>query len=196
MSGSTTVGCLIFVHFFRNFNVIEKRSFEEWSSILHLSTRWGFTSIRDLAIRCVKPPSPLHRLLIARKYAIEQWINPAFFGLCERPEPLSLDEARVMDFEDVVLVGSIRQTIRSPALKVKGVGIRDCIQAWRSGEPWRPASDTPLALACPTSRTPSPPPPLNEQLEASPLFSFGCSTPTQAVSESSTCKKGKKGKRK
>ena len=195
MAGSTPVRCLIFVHFLRNFNAIEERSFEEWSSILHLSTRWGFTSIRDLAIRCAKPPSPLHQLLLARKYAIEQWINPAFLGLCERPEPLNLDEARVMDFEDVVLVGSIRQTIRSPALKVKGAEIRDCIQAWKSGEPWRPASDTPVA--CPIdSRTPSPPP--NEPVMAPSRNPFGFgSIPgnTQAFSGSFTGNKSK-GKKK
>ena len=143
MSESTPGACLIFVTF-RNFNIPEERSFEEWTSILHLSTRWGFTSIRDLAIRCLEPPTPLRRLILARRYAIEEWVTPALMELCERPEPLSLDEARQMDFEDVVLVGSVRQNVRSPTLTTNGAGIGDCIQAWRSGEPWSPG---PAALS-------------------------------------------------
>ena len=43
-----------------------------------------------------------------------------------------------MDFEDVVLLGSVRQNVRSSTLTTNGAGIRDCIQAWRNGEPWVP----------------------------------------------------------
>ncbi|KAI0002273.1 hypothetical protein BJV74DRAFT_741415, partial [Russula compacta] len=95
-----------------NFNTREEHSFEEWTSILDLSTRWGFTTIRDLAIRCLKPPTPLQRLLLARKCGVEEWILPALQELCERPLPLTLDEARLMDVEDIVLVGSVRETVR------------------------------------------------------------------------------------
>ena len=75
---------------------------------------------------------------MARRHAIEEWVDPALLELCERPESLSLDEARQMDFEDVVLLGSVRQNVRSPTLTTNGAGIRDCIQAWRNGEPWGP----------------------------------------------------------
>jgi len=97
----------------------------------------------------MKPPSALRRLILARRYAIEEWVNPALLELCERPEPLSLDEARQMDFEDVVLLGSVRQNVRSLTLTTNEAGIRDCIQAWRSGEPWSPG---PTAV----SRPPTP----------------------------------------
>jgi hypothetical protein len=149
--------CFIFVPFLRNFNTLEERTFEEWSSILDLSTRWGFAGIRNLAIRCLKPPSPLRRLLLARKYAVEEWVNPALLELCERPEPLSLDEARHLDFEDVVLVGSVRQNVRSTTLATDGAGIRDCIQAWRSGEPWSrpPTPHSPVGSPAPTHPAPA-----------------------------------------
>ena len=122
----------------RNFNTLQERSFEEWSSILDLSTRWGFTSVRDLALRCANPPSAYHRLLLARKHAIDQWILPALSELCERPQPLSVDEARLMDVEDIVLVGSVRESVRSHALSVHPAKIKDCIEAWKKGEPWNP----------------------------------------------------------
>jgi hypothetical protein len=131
-----TILCLMLVLMLRSYNTLERRTFEEWSSILDLSTRWSFTSIRELAIRCMKSPDPLNRLLMARKHAVEQWILPALLELCERPEPLSLEEARLMDFEDVLLVGSVRQKARSPTLLLRGAGIGNCIQAWKSGDPW------------------------------------------------------------
>ncbi|KAI0249057.1 hypothetical protein BJV78DRAFT_1230985 [Lactifluus subvellereus] len=116
-----------------DFNMLEKRSFEEWSSILDLSTRWGFTSIRDLAIRCVKPPSAYHRLLLARKHAVDQWILPALSELWERPQPLSVDEARLMDFEDIVLIGSVRESVRSHTHSVHPAESKDCIEASKKG---------------------------------------------------------------
>ena len=140
---STTGLWLMVVPMLRNYNTLEERSFKEWSSILDLSTRWGFTSIRDLAIRCIKSPNPVTRLVLARKHGVEQWILPALLELCEWPEPLSLEEARLMDFEDVVLVGSVRQTVRSSSLIVRGAEIRSCIRAWKRGEPWSPVSDIP-----------------------------------------------------
>jgi hypothetical protein len=126
---------LTLVLILRDYNIPEEGSFEEWSAILDLSTRWGFTSIRNLAIRCTKPPNPLDRLLLARKHAVEAWTLPALLELCSRPEPLSLEEARRMDFEDVLLVGSVRQSVRSSALTVDGTAIGNLVRAWKSGQP-------------------------------------------------------------
>jgi hypothetical protein len=39
-----------------------------------------------------------------------------------------------------VLVGAVRQTIRSSTITVNGAEISGCIQAWTRGEPWTPAS--------------------------------------------------------
>ncbi|KAH9962482.1 hypothetical protein BJV74DRAFT_871323 [Russula compacta] len=58
-----------------------------------------------------------------------------------------------MNAEDIVLVGSIRETVRSHVLTVASGGIGDCIEAWRSGKPWqRPAE----ALPAPTASCPEP----------------------------------------
>ncbi len=123
----------------RDFSVPAERSFEELVSILDLSTRWGFASIREMAIRCMnlKPPTSLQRLIVGQKYAIEDWILLALQELCERPLPLALDEARLMNIEDVVLVGSVRESVRSQEPTVASAGIMDCIKALRSGKPWQ-----------------------------------------------------------
>ena len=139
---------LMILPILRNYNTLGRCTFEQWSAILDLSTRWGFASIRDLAIRSIRPPDPLKKLLLARKYNIDMWIQPAFLELCMRPQPLSLEEARLVDFEDVILVGSVRQTTRSSTLTVRGTGIMNCIQAWQNREPWSPVT---LPVAGPSS---------------------------------------------
>jgi len=82
------------------------------------------------------PPTPLERLILGRKYGVDEWIPLALQELCERPRQLTPDEARLMDFEDVVLVGSVREKVRNQApLTVSSAGITSCIEALRRGEP-------------------------------------------------------------
>ena len=98
-------------------------SYEEWKSVLHLSTRWDFASIRKLALGSIEPPTPHDRLLLARTYSVDDWVVPALSALCERTTPLSLSEARQMSIEDVVLVSTVREDIRSHALQVDSAEI-------------------------------------------------------------------------
>ncbi|KAI9429157.1 hypothetical protein H4582DRAFT_1777741, partial [Lactarius indigo] len=87
-------------------------SYEQWKSVLHLSTRWGFASLRKLALRSIKPPTPHDQLVLARTYSVDHWVLPTLTALCERTLPLSLDEAQQMSMEDVVLVARVREEIR------------------------------------------------------------------------------------
>ena len=79
--------------------------------MLHLSSRWGFASLRKLALRSVKPPTACDQLLLARTYDVDNWVLPALSALCERAVPISLVEARQMSIEDVVLVATVREDI-------------------------------------------------------------------------------------
>lgn len=143
---------------------MEEHSFEELSSILDLSTRWGFATIRELAIRRLNPPTPHQRLILGRKYGVDHWIPIALQELCERPQPLTPDEARLMDVEDVVLVGSVREKVRKHTLTVNLAEIRDCIEARRNGEPWEQPVSVPKPLGLPPSlvSTPKPEPALHD----------------------------------
>ena len=98
-------------------------SYDEWKSVLHLSTRWGFASIRRLALSSIEPPTAHDRLLLARTYSVDDWVVPALSALCERTTPLSLSEARQMNIEDVVLVSTVREDIRGHALRVDSAEI-------------------------------------------------------------------------
>ena len=108
-------------------------TYEEWKSVLHLSTSWGFASIRRLALGSINPPTAHDRLLLARTYSVDDWVIPALSALCERATPLSLSEARQMSMEDVVLVSTVREDIRGHALQVDWAEIPLRVEAEQLG---------------------------------------------------------------
>ena len=105
--------------------------YEQWESVLRLSTLWDFASVRQLAITMIKPPTSFDQLLLARAYSVLDWIGPALSALCERKEPLSLDEARKMSLEDIILVTTVREDIRDDALQVNSDEIPRRVRAAR-----------------------------------------------------------------
>ncbi|KAH9006204.1 hypothetical protein EDB86DRAFT_2872300 [Lactarius hatsudake] len=109
-------------------------SYRQWKSVLHLSTRWGFASIRKLALKSINPPTPHDRLILARTYTVDQWVQPALTALCERAEPLSLTEALQMRMEDVVLVAAVREDVRSHVLRIDGAKVARVVEAALAGK--------------------------------------------------------------
>jgi hypothetical protein len=83
----------------------------------------------------IQPPTPHDRLILARTYSVDHWVIPALSALCEREATLSLDEARQMDIEDVVLVATVREGIRSHNLQVDAAEIPRRVEAAQAGKP-------------------------------------------------------------
>ena len=108
-------------------------SYDDWKSVLHLSTRWDFGSIRKLALSSIEPPTPHDRLLLARTYSVDNWVAPALSALCERSTSLTLSEARQMSIEDVVLVSTVREDIRGRTLQVNAAEIPLRVEAEQLG---------------------------------------------------------------
>ncbi|KAH9032588.1 hypothetical protein EDB85DRAFT_1865006 [Lactarius pseudohatsudake] len=113
-------------------------TYEQWKSVLHLSTRWGFASLRKLAIKSIKPPTSHDKFVLARTYSVDHWVLPALTALCKRSLPLSLDEARQMSMEDVILVATVREEIRGAALRVDAADIPHHIKVAQAGTLNRP----------------------------------------------------------
>jgi len=84
-------------------------------------------------MRSINPPTPFDQLLLARAYSVDHWTLPALSALCERTVPLSLNEARQMNIEDVVLISTVREDIRHHALQVESHEIPRCIEAAQAG---------------------------------------------------------------
>ena len=86
---------------------------DEWSSVLALSTKWNFDTIRDLAIaRLLRLASAIDRIVLARTYAIDEWLVPAYLELTKRSAPLSLAENMRLGMEAVTLLGHVRVQAR------------------------------------------------------------------------------------
>ena len=97
---------------FGNFTAL---SAENWAVVLKLTTIWNFQSIKRLAIdRLDDVVNDFDRLLLGRSCGIDDWVLPALTGLCERPEPLSLDEIMQMTPQDIALVTQTREDVRCP----------------------------------------------------------------------------------
>jgi hypothetical protein len=148
---------------YRNFGEIDL-SYEEWKSVLHLSTRWGFASIRRLALTAIKPPTPYDRLLLARTYSVDEWVVPALSALCERAQPLTISEARQMDIEDVVLVVTVREGVRSRTLQARVAEISRYVEAAQAGiHAGCEAFATPLSIPKRGDSVPTPSPVVQKQ---------------------------------
>jgi len=103
-----------------------------------------------LALNNIQPPTPHDRLLLARTYSVDRWVIPALSALCERKAPLRLDEARQMDIEDVVLVATVREDIRSRNLQVDAAEIPHRVEAAQAGKPFH-IDSVDVSPAVPTS---------------------------------------------
>lgn len=94
-------------------------SYEGLAAVLKLSSRWGLSSVRRFALRRLDEiVQPVQRLALARSCNVERWLSRALVALCERPEPLVLDDILQMTPEDTALVTQVREQSRAPASPV------------------------------------------------------------------------------
>ncbi|KZP08622.1 hypothetical protein FIBSPDRAFT_761084, partial [Athelia psychrophila] len=83
---------------------------EEWTAILSLADRWGFKSIRALAIKQLGPiASEIDYIVLGRQYGVEKWLSDAYEAVCRRNMPLTLEEGRRLGVDDVIRINNIRQ---------------------------------------------------------------------------------------
>jgi len=82
-------------------------TYHEWADVLKLATLWSCAAIRRLAIRNLEPflvRLPHQRLVLARRFKIEQWVESALIDLCVRTESLTEAELREMTYPDIALI--------------------------------------------------------------------------------------------
>jgi len=89
---------------------------DEWTSILHLATRWEFTDIRALAIRELQSLSlnPIDKIALSREFDIQgRWTVDAYTALCERPDALTVPEASRLGLETATRIAQMRELLRA-----------------------------------------------------------------------------------
>ncbi|VDC03771.1 unnamed protein product [Peniophora sp. CBMAI 1063] len=101
----------------KNYREHELQSGEEWTAVLRLATMWKVESIRELAIQQLDDlSSPLERLVLSRSYDVQGWLLPAFVGLIMRENPLTLEEMRKIELQDLVVITTAREAMLSGRL--------------------------------------------------------------------------------
>jgi hypothetical protein len=98
-----------------DFGEHKHRTVDEWTSVLHLATRWEFDSIRTLAIQKLEGLniSPVDKVVLSRQFNINSpWTLAAYTDLCQRPETLTFLEARVLGLETAMRIYQLRERLR------------------------------------------------------------------------------------
>ena len=106
----------------RVFGEYKPRTVDEWTSVLHLATRWEFESIRWVAIRELEKFSidAVEKIVLSRRFDINSpWALAAYTEVCQRPDTLTVSEARTLGLETAMRIYQLREKMweRSGAKK-------------------------------------------------------------------------------
>jgi len=85
---------------------------DEWVSVLQLATRWHFKDIRRLAIQELQAlqMEPVDRIALSAEHRITgDWALNAYAHLCQRPEPLSVNEAKKLGPDTTAMISQVRE---------------------------------------------------------------------------------------
>ena len=76
---------------------------------MSLANKWAFNDIRDLAIAQLAPiASDVEKIVLGRKYAINEWLGAAYLAVCVREQSLT-EEGKLMTVDDIIEINAIRQ---------------------------------------------------------------------------------------
>ncbi|KAG9020981.1 hypothetical protein FRB95_003102 [Tulasnella sp. JGI-2019a] len=86
---------------------------EEWAAALHLATMWHFDAARKYAIQNIESQypgqAPLERIVLAGKCQVGPWLHPAYLSLCNRSEPLTIEEGEVLGLGRALAICRLRE---------------------------------------------------------------------------------------
>ena len=111
----------------RSFASCGLSSLEEWISVLNLSSRLEFASIRDLAVNNIAPmASAIDKALLGKRHGVKPWVMDAYGELCTREKPVSIEEGRRLGVDLVVKINELRHELffnATSAAHKSGLGI-------------------------------------------------------------------------
>jgi len=91
---------------------------ESWVSLLSFSTRFICDKIRARSIRELEAiqsrVDPIERIVLAVQHNIPQWLSGAYQELCQRHDPLSVEEGERLGLPTVIKLMKAREILLSP----------------------------------------------------------------------------------
>ena len=91
-------------------------TWEEWSSVLRLSTMWGFARIRAIAITKLSELSldPIDKIILAKQHNVDEWLAPALNEVARREASLCLDDVTrlepVVGWDFILKIAQVRES--------------------------------------------------------------------------------------
>ncbi|KAH7338076.1 hypothetical protein B0J17DRAFT_660678 [Rhizoctonia solani] len=78
---------------------------------------WNFSDLRVYLLPVVEGAlGDIDRILFAREFDVQSWLAPAHKNLCQRPEPLTIEEAKKLGFDSLLLISRMREMFRPPGV--------------------------------------------------------------------------------
>ncbi|EPT03264.1 hypothetical protein FOMPIDRAFT_1047252 [Fomitopsis schrenkii] len=88
----------------------------QWINILSVSTGLDCAKIRKRAIKEIhehRPRiDPVEKIALAQTYRVYEWFVPSYRAICQRPQPLTLDEGGRLGFTAAILLAQAREAAR------------------------------------------------------------------------------------
>lgn len=91
-------------------------SLDSWTSLLSISSRFDMGHIRERAIKEIanfQPGiDPVEQAVLAVKFSVHSWLPIAYAALCQRQDPIEVEEARKLGVDTMALLAKARERVR------------------------------------------------------------------------------------
>ncbi|CAE6455693.1 unnamed protein product [Rhizoctonia solani] len=80
-----------------------------------LANMWGFSDLYNCLLSLAETVlGDVDKIVFAREFDLQAWLGPAHKKLCERPGPITTEEARKLGVDSLLLVSRLREQFRPP----------------------------------------------------------------------------------
>jgi hypothetical protein len=87
---------------------------DEWVSLLRLAHRFDFASMRTLATKQLFGlTSAVDRILLAREFAVDEWLRPAYIDICTMPDLIPDEDIARLGLELFQKLARARDKLKS-----------------------------------------------------------------------------------
>jgi len=131
---SADLSCFLSCMYPINYGEGDLTTYEEWAAALELAVKWEFDRIRDFIVQRIKDTATLaEQIVTARRLNLQQWCWNACAKLCQRSQPLTLEEGQRLGAEDTVRISQVREKRRArPIVDARGQVVTGFRNGWEN----------------------------------------------------------------